>query len=141
MTSQQILFPLTVELSQQDIELLQSVSSALNGMGFDISEFGKGSIIVNGIPSVLQEKNLHDAIDQILGNLNDEGQVNVKFEEQLARSISKAECIKSGHFLGIEEMQNLADELFACEQPFYSPSGKPTTVTVPIEEFEKKFDQ
>ena len=141
MTSQQILFPLTVELSQQDIELLQSVSSALNGMGFDISEFGKGSIIVNGIPSVLQEKNLHDAIDQILGNLNDEGQVNVKFEEQLARSISKAECIKSGHFLGVEEMQNLADELFACEQPFYTPSGKPTTVTVPIEEFEKKFDQ
>lgn len=141
MTSQQILFPLTVELSQLDIELLQSVSSELNGMGFDISEFGKGSIIVNGIPSILQEKNLYDAIDQILSNLNDEGQVNVKFEEQLARSISKAQCIKSGHFLGVEEMQNLADELFACEQPFYTPSGKPTTVTVPIEEFEKKFDQ
>jgi len=141
MTTQQILFPLTVELSQQDIELLQSVSSELNGMGFDISEFGKGSIIVNGIPSILQEKNLHDAIDQILSNLNDEGQINVRFEEQLARSISKAQSIKSGHFLAVEEMQNLADELFACEQPFYTPTGKPTTVTVPIEEFEKKFDQ
>ena len=140
MARQQMLFPLTIELSTEDTTLLQSVSPELNGMGFDISEFGQGSIIINGIPSVLKESSVRDTIEQILCSLNDEEQASTRFEEKLAKSISKAQSIKSGQLLNVEEMQNLVDELFACEQPFYTATGKPTTVTISLEEFEKKFD-
>ena len=119
MARQQMLFPLTIELSTEDTTLLQSVSPELNGMGFDISEFGQGSIIINGIPSVLKESSVRDTIEQILCSLNDEEQASTRFEEKLAKSISKAQSIKSGQLLNVEEMQNLVDELFACEQPFY----------------------
>ena len=139
-SAQQVLFPITIELSNQDIALLQSVSKQLNGMGFDISEFGQGSIIINAIPSVMNEMNLQHAFELILSSLADEDQISIRFEEKLARSMAKAECIKGGRTLSVLEMQNLIDELFACEQPFYSPVGKPTTVNVPLEEFEKKFD-
>jgi len=139
-SAQQVLFPITIELSNQDIALLQSVSKQLNGMGFDISEFGQGSIIINAIPSVMNEMNLQHAFELILSSLADEDQISIRFEEKLARSMAKAECIKGGRSLSVLEMQNLIDELFACEQPFYSPVGKPTTVNVPLEEFEKKFD-
>lgn len=140
MGSQQVLFPITLKLSNQDIALLQSVSQQLIGMGFDISEFGQGSIIINSIPNVVNEMNLQHAFELVLTSLKDEGQISIRFEEKLARSMAKAECIKRGQTLSVLEMQNLIDELFACEQPFYSPSGKPTTVNVPLEEFEKKFD-
>ncbi|MDA8715345.1 DNA mismatch repair endonuclease MutL [Flavobacteriales bacterium] len=139
-SAQQVLFPITIELNNQDIVLLQSVSKQLNGMGFDVSEFGQGSIIINAIPSVVNEMNLQHAFELILSSLKDEDQIHIRFEEKLARSMAKAECIKSGQTLSVLEMQNLIDELFACEQPFYSPAGKPTTVNVPLEEFEKKFD-
>lgn len=137
--SQQMMFPLTLELSQQDIRMLQSVRSELNGIGFDISEFGNGSIIINGIPAVLSESDVGAALEEVLKSLSEE-LTTIKLGEKLARSLAKSTGIKKGQQLGIEEMQTLIDELFACEQPFYTPSGKPTTVTVPLNELEKKFE-
>ncbi|MBL4703648.1 MAG: hypothetical protein JKY54_03955, partial [Flavobacteriales bacterium] len=137
--TQQMMFPLTVELSQQDIGMLQSVSNDLIGIGFDISEFGNGSIIINGIPDVLSDKDVKTTMEEILASLHEEVS-SIKLGEKMARSMAKSAGIKKGMVLSIAEMQRLIDELFACEQPFYSPTGKPTTVTVPLEELEKKFE-
>jgi len=137
--TQQMMFPLTLELSQQDIGILQSVSNDLIGMGFDISEFGSGSVIINGIPAVLSESDVKTTMEEILESLNDEIS-SIKLGEKMARSMARAAGIKKGKNLSIEEMQNLIDELFACEQPFYTPTGKPTTVTVPLDELERKFE-
>ena len=37
-------------------------------------------------------------------------------------------------------MQNLIDELFACEQPTVNPSGLTTFVQYGFDEIERKFD-
>jgi DNA mismatch repair ATPase MutL len=37
------------------------------------------------------------------------------------------------------EMKNLLDNLFACEQPNYTPSGKTIFVNLPHDEIAKKF--
>lgn len=137
--SQQLLFPITLEMSQQDIEMLQSVSSQLNGIGFDISEFGKGTIIINGIPATLAQIRIQVAIDEILQNLKDTGEANLKLEEKLARSLAKSASIKPGVKLEQEEMKAIIDQLFACEVPYYTPNGKATVITVPLEEIEAKF--
>ena len=134
-----MMFPLTLEMSQQDIEILQSVSENLIGIGFDISEFGQGSVIVNGIPAVLAESDAVTALENIIYSIKEET-TEIKLGDKLARSMAKSACIKKGHPLSIEEMQVIIDELFACEQPFYTPSGRPTTVTVPLDEIERKFE-
>jgi DNA mismatch repair ATPase MutL len=38
------------------------------------------------------------------------------------------------------ELKHLVDELFACEQPYYSPTGKATIATFTHEEITDKFD-
>lgn len=136
---QQLLFPITLDFSQQDIALLQSVSEKLNGMGFDLSEFGKGTVIVNGIPASLSEDEISSSIDEILNGLKNEGNADLKLEEKIARSMAKAASVKQGIRLNIEEMKAMIDQLFACEQPYYSPTGKPTIVTISMDELEKKF--
>jgi DNA mismatch repair protein MutL len=41
--------------------------------------------------------------------------------------------------LSVEEMQHLVDELFACENPNYSPSGKKILAIMNTTEIEKLF--
>jgi DNA mismatch repair protein MutL len=48
-------------------------------------------------------------------------------------------AVKAGEKLGEEEMQHIVDELFSCELPYHSPSGKPTLITFTLEELAKRF--
>ncbi|HEY4799101.1 MAG TPA: hypothetical protein VII99_08515, partial [Bacteroidia bacterium] len=57
----------------------------------------------------------------------------------VARAMAKNLCIRAGELLNNEEMSHIVDELFGCSMPYASPSGKPTLITIPMEELEKKF--
>jgi len=50
-----------------------------------------------------------------------------------------AGAINYGETLSQPVIQELIDNLFACESPGYSPSGKPVVVILGVEEIEKKF--
>ena len=48
--------------------------------------------------------------------------------------MSKPETLTQG------EMETLISDLFECEEPSLSPTGKPTFVKIGLDELEKKFD-
>ncbi|MBI3195779.1 MAG: DNA mismatch repair endonuclease MutL, partial [Ignavibacteriae bacterium] len=50
-SSQQLLFPQTIELSASDAVLIKELHSVLEGIGFNIKFFGKNTIVLDGIPS------------------------------------------------------------------------------------------
>ena len=64
----------------------------------------------------------------------------VQKHEILARSLAKNACIKIGVKLEPQEMNALINELFACENPYISISGKPTLITTNIAEIDKQFN-
>jgi DNA mismatch repair protein MutL len=47
--------------------------------------------------------------------------------------------VKRGRTLQREEMLELIDALFACEQPQVSPGGKPCILKFSIDELNEKF--
>ena len=47
--------------------------------------------------------------------------------------------IKSGRKLKLEEMRSIIDNLFACQIPNTTAQGKPTLITLTLEELAKKF--
>ena len=59
--------------------------------------------------------------------------------ESLARSMAQQAAIKAGHPLQPKEMENLIDELFACEQPYLAPNGRLTISSFDVSELEKRF--
>ncbi|PSR04147.1 MAG: DNA mismatch repair protein MutL, partial [Bacteroidetes bacterium SW_10_40_5] len=61
--------------------------------------------------------------------------------ESLARSLARNTAMKAGKTLNGEEMKMLIDQLFACEMPYYTASGKPVFVTISNDELDKKFEQ
>jgi DNA mismatch repair protein MutL len=53
----------------------------------------------------------------------------------MARSLA----VKTGTYLSEKEQENLLNGLFACKEPDVSPLGKPTFITMRVEDLDKKF--
>jgi DNA mismatch repair protein MutL len=124
--SQQSLFPQTLQLSVTDFNLIEEIQDEIRNLGFDFDFFGKDAIVINGIPSKIKpgnEKLLFEAlIEQFKQN---QTELNIPKQESLIRALAKRSAIKSKQIMEREEMLALVEQLFACSNPNYTPSGKP----------------
>jgi len=139
-TSQQLLFPQTFETNSADAIVLQSMLEDLNYIGFDIREFGPETFIINGIPGILENSDPKGIIELFLEEYKSTaGNIREKAREQLALSLAMASAIDQNHQLNMDEAGQLIDNLFACETPNFSPSGKPVVDIIKMEEIEKRL--
>ena len=61
--------------------------------------------------------------------------------KRLAASYSCKAAVKAGDPLTEEEMRALVDQLFATENPFYCPHGRPIIINLTIDELDKRFER
>jgi DNA mismatch repair protein MutL len=59
--------------------------------------------------------------------------------DNLCRAIARNTCIKYGKGLETEEMKQLLNSLFNCENPLYTAGGKLVMMEVDYSEIEKFF--
>lgn len=136
--SQQQLFPETFELNASDATLLTSILPDLRALGFDIRDFGKNSFIINGTPGVLNTSSPIEIIEGLLEEYkNSPVNLQEKARETVAVSLAQASAIPYGQTLKPGEINELIDNLFACQTPNFSPKGKKVLSIMPLEDFEK----
>lgn len=136
--SQQQLFPETFELNASDATLLASILPDLKALGFDIRDFGKNSFIINGTPGVLNTNSPIEIIESLLEEIkNSPVNLQEKAREAVAISLAQASAIPYGQTLKPDEINELIDNLFACQTPNFSPKGKKVLSIMPLEDFEK----
>lgn len=142
-SSQQSLFPTTIDLSPSDFELMNDILPELQILGFQLRPFGKTTYIVDGIPADLGNNiNEKQIIEQLLEDYkHNNSELKVDKRDNLARSLAKSSAIKAGTALDNEAIAELIDKLFACESPNISVHGKPTIITLTLAELMEKFDK
>ncbi len=140
--SQQCLFPVQIHLPGSDYMLIKELWDDLHQMGFDLSEFGKNTLVVNGVPAEIEGRNEEHIIQGILENFKQQQSLST-FEkrDQLAKALAKQASVKTGKKLTKEEMNLLIDELFACKMPQAAINGKATLIRLTLEELSKRFDK
>jgi DNA mismatch repair protein MutL len=104
--------------------LLHEVLPELQRTGFDITPFGGGSFVIQGVPPGLPAGSEQALIEQMLNNLKHEAPTagDARAEQvllSLAKKLSFADAPETQ-----EAMRAVIDELFACAQPEFSPRGK-----------------
>ena len=138
--SQKELFPVQLEFSASNFALLKEIWEEVQLMGFDIVEFGKNTISINGVPSGIKDTDYQRSFEQILEQVkNNQDKLNLNIQESLVRAMAFNMSIKKGKQLTELEMNNLIDELFACDQPEYAINGKKTYLTFTTDELDKLF--
>jgi len=138
--TQQQLHAQTVELSPTDFQVYKEIENEIKALGFNVRDFGKSSLVVEGIPADVSVENasglLEDILEQYKNNVQD---IKMDCRDNLARSLARNAAVKIGIKLDSLEMTNLIDQLFACEMPYFSPYGNPTLTTLTLEELMNKF--
>lgn len=141
-SSQQELFPQTLELSAGDMELLAEMEPEIRALGFDIAPFGGKSYVINGIPGDMNGIDSVKALETLLEQYKlFASQLKLQKRELLARSMATNASIKPGKSLNAEEMNSLIDQLFACGNPNVSPAGIITFQVITLEELASKFEK
>lgn len=146
---QRDLFPQTVELSAADHFLLMEHASELAAMGFDLRDMGGTTVVVYGLPVEMGERMAPaEAVEELLGQIREEGaSLRDNHRERLAAAMARSCCaaLFSGGGLGggasvsAVEADALVRELFACEEPNYTPDGRPVMTVVSAMEAEKRL--
>lgn len=140
--SQQSLFPQTVSLNPADFVLAIEMHQEISALGFRFEEFGKNTLVINGLPSTLalgREKEIFEGlIEQFKIN---QSEYSISLHENLARSLARRASLKAGQRLSREEMQSLIDNLFACHTPNYAPDGRPAFFIFDLTKIESYFNR
>ncbi len=140
-TTQQLLFPETVDFVSADAELLNELKAEVANLGFTMDKVGRSSFVVNGVPAELKDQNVKKVFESLLEQFKmNESELKLKKHENLAISMARSSAIKSGKKLSNEEMKVLVDELFACEMPYSLPNGKPTIISLNLDDLNQQFD-
>ncbi|MFZ1530296.1 MAG: DNA mismatch repair endonuclease MutL [Ferruginibacter sp.] len=139
-STQQSLFPVTIDLAPADAVLLSELLPDLQQLGYQLEPFGNNSFIVQGTPADTLQGNEKKAIEKMLEQYK-HFSTDLKFSrrEKLLRSMAMQQSIKAGTALTQNEMQNLLTALFACSTPNATANGKPTYMNFKKEELDKMF--
>jgi DNA mismatch repair protein MutL len=140
--SQQSLFPAHVELNPADFSLVMELQDEIKSLGFVFDIFGKNAIAIQGIPADVRETNekvlFEGLIEQFKWNKET---LSIDKQENISRALAKRSSIKPGHLLDQQEMNAMIDQLFACQQPNYTPDGKPTFILLGLDKIANLFNR
>jgi DNA mismatch repair protein MutL len=105
-----------------------------------MEEFGQNTFVIRGIPSNVNESEVLQTLHYLLENIrNGESDISLVKNERMARLMAQNLSLKSKRALSQIEIQSFINDLFSCENPFYTPTGKSTLVNLSLDEIATKF--
>ena len=139
--SQKVLFPEMVQFAAADQLALDRILPEMAEMGFQLDSLGGGSYAVNGVPAGIEGLNVVTLINEMVASAVDSGtSVKEDIDRTLALSLARNAAIPQGQVLGNAEMDNIVNELFACTNVNYTPSGEPVIAILKQQDIEHLFD-
>ncbi|NRB58594.1 MAG: DNA mismatch repair endonuclease MutL [Winogradskyella sp.] len=139
-TSQQLLFPLELSFTPNEIHIIKDVKTNLEHTGFVFSEISEERLTVTGVPVGVSDSEVSIILEQLISDVeNDVPDASFSAADVLAKSMAKSLAIKNGQTLNTEEQEHMVDSLFACKEPNVSPTNRPTFITMKVDDIEKKF--
>ncbi len=138
-TSQQLLFPLTLELTPPEASTVREYQPVLEKLGFSIKFFGATTIIIEAVPITLKSAQEEPIFRDIIDDLSHFETTKIDLEDHIIATYACHTSVRAGQRLSQAEMTALIDALFATPQPFVCPHGRPVILRFTVDELEKRF--
>lgn len=138
--SVELLIPIVLKYSTNELLLLKETLPSLMTFGFEIEEFGGQSLVVRRIPVWAQKLDVKSIVETILHQIILDNKVDIgKLRESVAIMMSCKGSIKANQYINDFEIKELLQSLCYCEQPYTCPHGRPIIVKITKYEIEKLF--
>jgi len=138
--SQQLLFPVSMELNPSQKIAYEQFQEVFASLGFDIKTFSGNTIVIEGLPAAAGDRvEGGELLKNILSDLCQSPTVSVEPAQKLAMSFACHAAVKAGQTLSQEEMNRLIDRLFATSSPYLDPHGRPAVIRLTLDDLERRF--
>lgn len=137
--SQQLLFPISIDLPPADMALAMELQGEFAAFDIQFEPFGKQTIILRGLPQDLPQGDERGAFEAVLEALKENSGGQLTYREAMSRTLARRGAIKPGKTLTDVEMHELIDRLFATSLPHYTPGGQPTLTIMRLEQIAAMF--
>jgi DNA mismatch repair protein MutL len=138
--SQRMLIPAVINLDASEIATLLAEKDTLADLGIEVSEFGKGALSVNALPTVLGNCQPEAILRDFLGELDTSDNTPVKARKlAMAKMIACKAAVKAGERLTDSEMASLLDKAARMPDRDTCPHGRPTCIFLPFSDLERQF--
>jgi len=132
----ELLFPISVDISVLQADLLEREKQRLEQIGFGYDRAGPSSVLLRRVPNQIKGREidvLTDLIDLLeTGDYQD-------FREEAMISMACHQAIKAGDYMSSLEMQALVTDLLNQDQYQHCPHGRPTLMKIGQNDLERIF--
>ncbi len=137
---QRLLLPLTLELTDEELEAVEGHRDELARVGYDTEPFGGRSIVLHTVPSLHARFDAGSCFREMVADLA-RGRFGgwANRLERFAATFACRAAVKAGQTLSEAEMRELLLQLFATDLPPHDVHGRSTIVQLPREELERRF--
>jgi DNA mismatch repair protein MutL len=138
---QTLMFPVTVELSLFQIQLVEKYGEEIDRMGFSLRDFGGNTFIISAIPALAGTTNPGNLFRDVLEQFGSESSGNAKsgyLDTVLATMACKA-AVKGGTALSLEEIDTLLNDMAKTDLFSHCPHGRPVVKQFSRDEIKKWF--
>ncbi len=136
--SQNLLVPYTFNTNSLETNLILENLSIFTNLGFEIEEFGTDTFKITSIPTLLQDINLKEYVEDLLKNLNKISKTNQNTRHYLATKACKA-AVKAGNDLSKLEIDELLAKVLEAKTTLLCPHGRPICVKFTRADIDKWF--
>jgi DNA mismatch repair protein MutL len=139
--SQQLLFPIKINLPVEEVAVLVNLQEELEHTGFQFKSLENNVVEIEGLPLELKEKDVPAVLEAVITKEQQDLPENTYSPaDRLAQTMASNMSIKTGESLTNEAMENLVDELFACKEPEITAAGKKIFINLSGDSLNSKFN-
>ena len=136
---QELLIPITITPGPQERQVLLDGQEVLEGFGFQLEEFGAGSIAVRAVPDYLETGDVEPTLLELAKKLRLTGWADPgAARDEVMHTMACKAAIKGGQRNDSQELERVAQKVMAGEVK-YCPHGRPVAIELTRGELEKQF--
>ncbi len=138
--SQQLLFPVSISLDNEQKNYFEEVSALLDNLGFQWKPLAGTQLELTGAPELIGQNQVQKVLEEALSPpAFEEEEAPISLADTLAKKMALSLSIKAGSALEIVSQQQLIDNLFGCKETLVSPFNKRIFITLEKSEIEQKM--
>jgi DNA mismatch repair protein MutL len=136
---QMLLEPVTVTLDKNEYSAVLESISAYEAAGFEIDDFGSGTVIVRSAPMILGGEDIAAAVMEIAGYLQSaKNDITTEKLDWLYHNVACRAAVKAGDESSPQELAALVERM-EKEDIRYCPHGRPVSIVMKKRDLERQF--
>ncbi|MCF0136575.1 MAG: DNA mismatch repair endonuclease MutL [Lachnospiraceae bacterium] len=138
--TQELLEPMVLTVDPRAVACLEDYQPVLEKLGYRVEAFGEDAVIVRGVPFLFRGPLAPEDMGLVMDMLYN-GQMDTARDlliDRIATMSCKA-AVKGNDAMSFQEAEELLTQLFASNNPYNCPHGRPTIISMTKYDLEKRF--